>query len=140
MHCLYKINNSFLLGYRVLCECELCNTGQMMGPSKWERHTGSRKKKWKESIKLKNSNNTLLSWVGALLHYTAAPLYFFKGFTFLSYTGAGWQLHFMLEHGASGLAYTESNSNLPSRQRERKLAAYLQCKLQISPLVAGNAV
>lgn len=83
--------------HQVLCECELCNTGQMMGPSKWERHTGSRKKKWKESIKLKNSNNTLLSW-----------------------------LHFMLEHGASGLAYTESNSNLPSRQRERKLAAYLQ--------------
>ncbi|KAI5075607.1 hypothetical protein GOP47_0009683 [Adiantum capillus-veneris] len=83
--------------HQVLCECELCITGQMMGPSKWERHTGSRKKKWKESIKLKNSNNTLLSW-----------------------------LHFMLEHGATGLAYTESNTNLPSRQRERKLAACLQ--------------
>ncbi|MCO5609863.1 hypothetical protein L7F22_064096 [Adiantum nelumboides] len=83
--------------HQVLCECELCITGQMMGPSKWERHTGSRKKKWKESIKLKNSNNTLLSW-----------------------------LHFMLEHGATGLAYTEANTNLPSRQRERKLAACLQ--------------
>ncbi|KAH7447446.1 hypothetical protein KP509_01G107400 [Ceratopteris richardii] len=83
--------------HQVLCECELCNTGQMMGPSKWERHTGSRKKKWKESIKLKNSNNTLLSW-----------------------------LHFMLEHGATGLAYTESATNLPSRQKERKLAACLQ--------------
>ena len=35
----------------------------MMGPSKWERHTGSKKKKWKESIKLKNSKRTLLSWV-----------------------------------------------------------------------------
>lgn len=35
----------------------------MMGPSKWERHTGSKKKKWKESIKLKTSKKTLLSWV-----------------------------------------------------------------------------
>ncbi|MCO5602839.1 hypothetical protein L7F22_056978 [Adiantum nelumboides] len=85
--------------HQVFCECELCITGQMMGPSKWERHTGSRKKKWKESIKLKNSNNTLLSWI-----------------------------HFMLEHGATGLAYTEANTNLPSRQRERKLAACLQLR------------
>ena len=35
----------------------------MMGPSKWEGHTGSKKKKWKESIKLKTSKRTLLSWV-----------------------------------------------------------------------------
>jgi hypothetical protein len=37
-----------------------------------------------------------------------------------------WQLQFMMGHGAAGLAYTESNSSFPSRQRERKLAAYLQ--------------
>lgn len=83
--------------HQVLCECKACNKGQMMGPSKWERHSGSRKKKWKESIKLKNSNSTLLSW-----------------------------LHYMLEHGASGLAYGESDAHLPARQRERELGACLQ--------------
>jgi hypothetical protein len=40
-----------------------------MGPSKWERHTGSRKKKWKQSIKLKNTNITLLSWVNIKLKF-----------------------------------------------------------------------
>lgn len=48
---------------RVLCKCEDCKDGKMMGPSKWERHTGCKKKKWKESIKLKNTKRTLLSWV-----------------------------------------------------------------------------
>lgn len=37
-----------------------------MKPSEWERHTGCRKKKWKESIRMKYLDQSLLSWVGSL--------------------------------------------------------------------------
>lgn len=83
--------------HQVLCKCDECKDGRMMGPSKWERHTGSRKKKWKESIKLKNSNKTLLSWI-----------------------------QYMMEAGAEGLAYAGSEIRMPSRQREWELNACLR--------------
>ncbi|KAI5056348.1 hypothetical protein GOP47_0028166 [Adiantum capillus-veneris] len=84
--------------HQVLCKCEDCNEGKMMGPSKWERHTGCKKKKWKESIKLKNTKKTLLSWIQS-----------------------------MLKKGAGGsLAYGGSEISVPSQQREGELHACLQ--------------
>lgn len=82
--------------HQVLCKCEDCKDGKMMGPSKWERHTGCKKKKWKESIKLKNTKRTLLSWI-----------------------------QYMLRKGAGGLAYGGSEICMPSQQRERELHACL---------------
>eukprot|EP00249_Psilotum_nudum_P020055 c27540_g1_i1 orf=387-5525(-) len=83
--------------HQVFCKCEECKEGRTMGPSEWERHTGSRKKKWKESIKLKDSNNSLLSWIQS-----------------------------KLEAGALGLAYSLPDIRFSSKQRERELIAYLQ--------------
>ncbi|MCO5590347.1 hypothetical protein L7F22_044316 [Adiantum nelumboides] len=84
--------------HQVLCKCEDCKEGKIMGPSKWERHTGCKKKKWKESIKLKNTKRTLLSWIQS-----------------------------MLSKGAGGrLAYSGSEISAPSQQRERELHACLQ--------------
>eukprot|EP00250_Pteridium_aquilinum_P019628 c24501_g1_i1 orf=598-5466(+) len=83
--------------HQVLCKCEDCKDGKTMGPSKWERHTGCKKKKWKESIKLKNTKRTLLAWI-----------------------------QYMLRKGAVGLAYAGSEICIPSQQRERELHACLR--------------
>ncbi|KAK9051400.1 hypothetical protein SSX86_028027 [Deinandra increscens subsp. villosa] len=46
----------------VECKCGSCGTRKQT-PSEWERHTGSRAKKWKVSIKVKDSMLTLEKWL-----------------------------------------------------------------------------
>lgn len=54
--------------FRVICMCDACGGKEKpMRPSEWERHTGCRKKKWKESIRVKNPDQPLVSWVSHLL-------------------------------------------------------------------------
>ncbi|KAE8806389.1 histone-lysine N-methyltransferase ATX4-like [Hordeum vulgare] len=49
--------------HMILCECKSCKK-RMMTLNEWERHTGSRKKNWKMSIKLKGTGEPLID----LLH------------------------------------------------------------------------
>ncbi|XP_048562524.1 histone-lysine N-methyltransferase ATX4-like isoform X2 [Triticum urartu] len=49
--------------HMILCECRSCKK-KMMTLNEWERHTGSRKKNWKMSIKLKGTGEPLID----LLH------------------------------------------------------------------------
>ncbi|KAG5566002.1 hypothetical protein RHGRI_001807 [Rhododendron griersonianum] len=44
------------------CKCGSCGTKKRT-PSEWEKHTGSRAKKWKVSIKVKGSMLTLEKWI-----------------------------------------------------------------------------
>ncbi|XP_051132555.1 histone-lysine N-methyltransferase ATX3 [Andrographis paniculata] len=46
----------------VQCICSSCGT-RKYGLSEWERHTGCRAKKWKYSVKVKESNLTLEKWM-----------------------------------------------------------------------------
>ncbi|XP_057857928.2 histone-lysine N-methyltransferase ATX5 isoform X1 [Cryptomeria japonica] len=85
----------------MLCECRQCGKGKRMTLSLWEKHTGSRMKKWKDSIKLKSSNIPLMAWINR-----------------------------MLEAGASGLAYFSSDSRAPGRFREQELSFFLQAKYE----------
>ncbi|CAM6047354.1 unnamed protein product [Sphagnum compactum] len=53
--------------HEVICKCDACGGKEKpMRPSEWERHTGCRKKKWKESIRVKNLEQPLVSWVSCL--------------------------------------------------------------------------
>lgn len=47
----------------ILCECSECGKGARMSISQWEKHTGSRKKKWKQSVKVKDSTLHLIDWI-----------------------------------------------------------------------------
>jgi hypothetical protein len=47
---------------RMLCECKPCNE-RLMSLNEWERHTGSRKKNWKMSIRLKSTREPLVNLV-----------------------------------------------------------------------------
>ncbi|GJN06459.1 hypothetical protein PR202_ga24188 [Eleusine coracana subsp. coracana] len=46
--------------HMILCECEPCK-GRLMSLNEWEKHTGSRKKKWKMSITLKSTGEPLIN-------------------------------------------------------------------------------
>lgn len=46
----------------VQCRCGSCGA-KKQSLSEWERHTGSRAKKWKSSVKVKGSNLTLEKWI-----------------------------------------------------------------------------
>ncbi|XP_022898395.1 histone-lysine N-methyltransferase ATX5-like isoform X1 [Olea europaea var. sylvestris] len=46
----------------VQCSCGSCGA-KKQSLSEWERHTGSRAKKWKSSVKVKGSNLTLEKWI-----------------------------------------------------------------------------
>uniref|UniRef100_A0A0D9UYC6 Histone-lysine N-methyltransferase n=1 Tax=Leersia perrieri TaxID=77586 RepID=A0A0D9UYC6_9ORYZ len=48
--------------HMILCQCNCCK-GRLMSPSEWERHTGSRKKNWKMSVKLKSNGDQLLDHI-----------------------------------------------------------------------------
>jgi len=52
---------SFLY-FRVVCKCGFCGTEKQQ-LSDWERHTGSKVKNWKKSIRVKDSMLTLEQWV-----------------------------------------------------------------------------
>jgi hypothetical protein len=83
--------------FRVICMCDACGGKEKpMRPSEWERHTGCRKKKWKESIRVKNPDQPLVSW-----------------------------LQQMLGAGAIGLAYELPDIIVPAKQREQALLSAL---------------
>ncbi|KAI4372326.1 hypothetical protein MLD38_010570 [Melastoma candidum] len=46
----------------IMCNCGSCGPKKQT-PSEWERHTGCRAKKWKCSIKVKGTNETLEKWI-----------------------------------------------------------------------------
>uniref|UniRef100_A0ACD5VDD2 Uncharacterized protein n=1 Tax=Avena sativa TaxID=4498 RepID=A0ACD5VDD2_AVESA len=46
--------------HMILCPCKSCKK-RLMSLNEWERHTGSRKKKWKTSIKLKSTGEPLIN-------------------------------------------------------------------------------
>ncbi len=80
---------------RVICKCDACGGKEKpMRPSEWERHTGCRKKKWKESIRVKNLEQPLVSWVSCLASsfvsnfILAIVLWFYiwKGLSFLVFS------------------------------------------------------
>lgn len=69
-----------------------------MRPSEWERHTGCRKKKWKESIRVKNLEQPLVSWVSCLASSFVSNFilaivlrfYIWKGLSFLCVLYSGY--------------------------------------------------
>lgn len=65
--CCDSLNNlPFIWTARVLCKCDECRgLVKPVKPSEWERHTGCRKKKWKESIRVKNLDQPLVQWVSS---------------------------------------------------------------------------
>ena len=50
--------------YRVVCKCGSCGP-ERKALSEWERHTGSKAKNWKTSVKVKSSKLPLEEWVCA---------------------------------------------------------------------------
>lgn len=50
------------LCFRVVCKCGSCGSEKQQ-LSEWERHTGSKVKNWKTSIRVKGSMLTLEQWV-----------------------------------------------------------------------------
>ncbi|CAO2199578.1 unnamed protein product [Urochloa humidicola] len=46
--------------HMILCKCKSCKQ-RMMSLNEWEKHTGSRKKNWKMSIKLKSTGEPLIN-------------------------------------------------------------------------------
>ncbi|KAL5989345.1 hypothetical protein ACLOJK_010235 [Asimina triloba] len=53
---------------RVLCGCGSCGS-EKRSLSDWERHTGSKKKNWKASVKVKSSNLPLEEWMLQIAEY-----------------------------------------------------------------------
>ncbi|BBN09671.1 protein MpATX2 [Marchantia polymorpha subsp. ruderalis] len=83
--------------HEIKCKCKDCRgCGRSMRPSEWEKHTGCRKKKWKESIKVKSLEKPLLHWLQSLR--TA---------------------------GAVGLAYNGPENWVPPKVRHEELASCL---------------
>ncbi|KFK35363.1 hypothetical protein AALP_AA5G275500 [Arabis alpina] len=48
--------------HAIECKCGSCGT-RKQSPSEWERHTGCRAKKWKYSVKVKDTMLTLEKWI-----------------------------------------------------------------------------
>lgn len=53
---------------RVTCKCGLCET-EKQALSEWERHTGSKFRNWRTSIRIKGSMISLEQWVRIWLYY-----------------------------------------------------------------------
>lgn len=52
---------------RVQCKCGLCGTKKIT-LNDWERHTGCKAKKWKHSVKVKETMSPLEKWVSTTLN------------------------------------------------------------------------
>lgn len=61
---LYSIINIYDYS-RVVCRCGSCGA-EKKTLGDWERHTGSKKKNWKTTVKVKSSMLTLEEWVCTL--------------------------------------------------------------------------
>ncbi|KAH7315192.1 hypothetical protein KP509_21G038700 [Ceratopteris richardii] len=61
--------------HEVVCLCPSCKgRTPHVSLSKWEAHTGCRQKKWKVSVRLKDSSQTLTSWLQSMTDNGAAGL------------------------------------------------------------------
>ncbi|KAG0487666.1 hypothetical protein HPP92_009761 [Vanilla planifolia] len=62
--CCYGMDGIYLPEqHMVVCHCPSCK-GKKSTPSEWERHTGSRSKNWKTSVKVKSTMTPLGKWLG----------------------------------------------------------------------------
>ncbi|GAB4826227.1 hypothetical protein Ancab_009092 [Ancistrocladus abbreviatus] len=57
----------------VMCRCGFCGTEKLL-LSDWERHTGSKVKNWKKSVRVKGSMLTLEQWMLQMAEYHAHGL------------------------------------------------------------------
>lgn len=64
-------NVNFMYG-RVICRCGSCNLLKLT-LTEWERHTGSKSKNWRTSVKVKSSKLALGKWVCTWYFYFFFP-------------------------------------------------------------------
>ncbi|XP_030457193.2 histone-lysine N-methyltransferase ATX3 isoform X2 [Syzygium oleosum] len=57
----------------IVCKCGSCGS-KMQTPSEWERHTGCRAKKWKYSVKIKDTKEPLEKWLAEYAALGSDPL------------------------------------------------------------------
>lgn len=57
----------------IVCKCGSCGS-KMQTPSEWERHTGCRAKKWKYSVKIKDTREPLEKWLAEYAALGSDPL------------------------------------------------------------------
>lgn len=84
---------SILFIYRVVCKCGSCGP-ERKALSEWERHTGSKAKNWRTSVKVKSSKLPLEEWVCTNLLIFALVI---------------WSLYFLICH----IDYRKSNCHIP---------------------------
>jgi len=65
--------------FRIMCKCVSCDSRKRT-PSEWERHTGSRAKKWKYSVKVKSTMLPLEKWVCISSFYIRVITNMYAGF------------------------------------------------------------
>ncbi|XP_024524621.1 histone-lysine N-methyltransferase ATX4 [Selaginella moellendorffii] len=58
--------------HEVFCQCELCGDGKFMPPSEWERHAGCKSRRWKSTIKIKTTQQSLYLWLQRMIE-SGAP-------------------------------------------------------------------
>ncbi|KAK2406846.1 histone-lysine N-methyltransferase ATX3 [Trifolium repens] len=56
----------------IMCKCVSCGSRKQT-PSEWERHTGSRAKKWKYSVKVKSTMLPLEKWIAEHISQDGIP-------------------------------------------------------------------
>lgn len=71
---LASINFIFLSLSRVVCKCGSCGM-EKQSLTEWERHTGSKGKNWKTSVRVKGSMLSLEQWVRVPLIFLLLILY-----------------------------------------------------------------
>ncbi|CAN0884773.1 Histone-lysine N-methyltransferase ATX3 [Linum grandiflorum] len=63
----------FLKHHSIVCSCGSCGTRKQT-PSEWEKHTGCRAKKWKCSVKVKDTMLLLEKWIAEhSVHFSDPP-------------------------------------------------------------------
>nr|XP_011468938.1 PREDICTED: histone-lysine N-methyltransferase ATX3 [Fragaria vesca subsp. vesca] len=60
--------------HMVACKCGSCDESKMQSLGEWERHTGCRAKKWKHSVKVKATMQTLEQWIAEYNEHGLQPL------------------------------------------------------------------
>jgi hypothetical protein len=55
--------------HAIECKCGSCGS-RKQSPSEWERHTGCRAKKWKYSVRVKDTMLPLEKWIAEFSTYT----------------------------------------------------------------------
>ena len=58
----------FIFFSRVICKCGFCGT-EKQALSEWVKHTGSKMKNWRTSVRVKGSMLPLEQWVCIMIHF-----------------------------------------------------------------------